>query len=251
MRMTSMVVCLGLVGSLMVVACGDDTAAPDGAVAPDSGVDTVAAVAPTAEFKALSAYDGIQGIKEITAEVSASVDKLELLADDKAVAEATKAPFTISFDSSKVSDGVVKLKLKAHAGSKTAESDVIAVVVYNNGEKATWLAGNSGTMTIKSGMDNHLKYHWNMPDSVKQVIAVLFWKEKGFKMELAVGTGTCPHSGTKALDIKGDDTPIHLVFGDGKTNLTVCQWFAHAGATNEPDMLDKSTLMTIEAYLLK
>jgi Bacterial Ig domain len=250
MRTMSMLIGLGFVGSLMVVACGDDTVAPDGTVAPDSGTDTVS-VAPTAEFKALSAFDGIQGTKEITATVSASVDKLELLADDKAVAEVTKAPFSISFDSTKVSDGVVKLKLKAYAGTKSAESDAITVVIYNNGTKATWLAGNSGTMTIKSGMDNHLKYHWNMPDSVKQVIAVLFWKDKSFKMELAVGTGTCPHSGTKAMDVKGDTSPLPLVFGDGKTNLTVCQWFAHAGATNEPDMLDKSTVMTIEAYLLK
>lgn len=250
MRTMSMLIGLVFLGSLMVVACGDDTAAPDGTVAPDSGTDTVS-VAPAAEFKALSAYDGIQGTKEITTTVSASVDKLELLADDKAVAEATKAPFTISFDSTKVSDGVVKLKLKAYAGTKSAESDVIAVVIYNNGEKATWLAGNSGTMTITSGMDNHLKYHWNMPDSVKQVIAVLFWKEQGFKMELAVGTGTCPHSGTKAMDTKGNDSPIHLVFGDGKANLTICQWFAHAGATNEADMLDKSTEMRIEVYLLK
>src|SRR5210317_1972119 len=102
-----MIVSLGFVG-LLVAACSDDTAALDGAAVPDSSVDTVAGVAPSAEFKTLTAYEGIQGTKEITATVSASVDKLELLADGKAVAEATQAPFTISFDSTKVSDGVIE-----------------------------------------------------------------------------------------------------------------------------------------------
>lgn len=249
MQMKMMVLCLGF-GGLLMVSCGDDGAAP---ADPDGSVsaDTTPAVAPSAEFKALTDYEGIQGTKEITATVSSSVDKLELLADDKVVAEATAAPFTISFDSTKAKDGVVKLKLKAYAGTKTAESDVVAVVIYNSGEKATWVDGNSGTMTIQTGVDNHLKYHWIMPDSIKQVIAVVFWKDTGYKMELAVGTGGCPHSGTTALSVKGDASPLHLVFGDGKSNLTVCQWFAHAGATNESELVGKSTVLTFEVYLLK
>lgn len=240
---------------LMVLGlgCGDDTAAtPDGAGSLDSGVLDTVSVAPSAEFKGLTLYDGIKGTTSIEVTTSASVTKVELLADNKVVAESASSPFTISFDSTKATDGVVKLMLKAHAGTQTATSKELSVVIYNNGAKATWIAGNSGTMTVQpQPADNHLKYHWNMPDSVKQVITVLSWKDPKFKMELAIGTGTCPHSGQQAASSKGDATPIMTTFGDGKSALSTCQWFAHGGATNETEVVGQSCNLSFETYLLK
>jgi hypothetical protein len=221
----------------------------DGSV---SGSDSQQDAKPTAEFKALTAYDGIQGTTKVEVSTSASVSKVELLADGKVVATATETPFTLDWDSTQTNDGIVKLSLKAHATTTTTTSEELPVVIYNNGEKAVWIAGNSATMTINSAVDSHVKFHWNMTDGFKQVIGILWWDNGRFKMQLDLGTGTCPHSGELAASNSADKSPVVTVFPETPSgNLTACQWFAHAACTNEPDLEGKSTELKVEVYTLK
>jgi hypothetical protein len=240
-----------------IQGCSDDAATPteDGSVSQSDGnvpgSDSQQQVEPTAEFKTLKAYDGIKGTTKIEVTTSASVTKVELLADGKVAATSTEAPFTLDWDSTQGNDGIVQLSLKAY-GSPSTTSEELPVVVYNNGEKAVWINGNSATMTINSALDSHVKFHWNMTDGFKQVIGILWWDNARFKMRLDLGTGTCPHSGELAATNEADKSPVVTVFPDAPSgNLTACQWFAHAACTNEPDLEGKSSELKVEVYTLK
>ncbi len=230
---------------------GPETPAPETPAPETPAPETPApAVAPTASFQGLTAYDGFQGTIDIELEHSASVDKVELLADGKVVATADAAPFKITWDSTKVADGVVKLQLVSHAGDETAKSDELPVILFNEGEAATWIDGSRGEMSIAEGLDSHVKHHWIMPQGVTRVIGVVTWDNPEFKLDLAVGVGGCPHSGEEAARANSDTSPAMVEFV-AQGNLTEAQWFAHSGATNEPDLLNKKSGYQMKVYLLK
>lgn len=230
---------------------GTTAATADGSVATGDAQNTQGD--PTAEFKDLKQYDGIQGTVTIDLTTTGSVTQVELLADGTAVATATEAPFALTWDSTSATDGIVQLSLSVNGAAASSE---IPVVVYNNGEEATWLNGNSGTMTIVADADNHLPFHWTMPDGIRQIIGVLFWDNARFQMRLDVGTGTCPHSGQLAATSDPEDgksSPVVTVFPDAKSGTLTSdiQWFAHAACDNEADLVDKETNLHVQVYLLR
>jgi hypothetical protein len=249
---------IAVLAALLAFGCGDDNGdtkgdgpvtTPDSA-APDGGTGGDAS-APSASFSELEAYSAVIGTKEVKVEVK-NADKVELLADGKVVATATAAPFTISWDTTKTSDGITKLTLKAYAGSASAESDELPVVVLNTGQEVTFDEGGDQTMNIVAGVDNHVKVHWTMPNDIKKVIGVVFWDNAEFNnMEGAVGTGWCPHSGTKAADATSTTSPVVVEYSDPNgSKLGTVQWFLHAGAVDETPLVGKSTKMTFVGYLL-
>lgn len=244
---------MGLVLLLTAFAasgCGDDNGStPDTKATMDSGpaADTGA---PSAAFKGLDPYSVAKGELTIDTETTGDLTKVELLVDGKVVVSVTAAPFSLKWDTTKTQDGIRKLSLKAHGTAASATSDERPVVVLNNGEEATFAEPSTMTMTITPGVDNHVKIHWTMPVGIKKVISVLSWKNSEFKMEIAIGTGNCPHSGEKAADATSDTSPVVVEYG-GTANLASVMWFTHAGATNEAELAGKSAEVTLKAFLLK
>lgn len=237
--------------------CGDDSNTDDGKK--DGGVvadQTVPTTAPKVSFKDLAAYSVAKGTTKITAKVEGTATKLELLADGKVVVTLDKAPWEFSWDSTKASDGIAKLSIKGHAGAKSATSDETAVVVLNKGEEATWLAGNSSKIIVPTSgyVEQHLKFGYMMPAGIAQIINVLTWEKEGFELELAIGVGTCPHSGTTAAKKQSKTSPIVIAYPEKVTGkLGVGKWFAHVDLMNKTDakISGKETKFKVVTYLLK
>jgi len=231
---------VALIAVFVAVGCGDDssTSPTDTLVVADGG-------AISSSFKSLTQYSVAMGEMSLETDTTGSATKVELLADGKVVASATTAPFTIKWDTTSQADGVVKLSLKAHG----ATSEEIPVVVLNNGEAVAFTEGETQTMTIVANTDTDVKVHWTMPAGVKKVIGVLFWKNAEFKLEIAIGTGNCPHSGETAASNTSDTSPVVTEFG-GTTNLASVMWFSHAKVMNT-GLEGKSTELTFKAFLLK
>lgn len=248
--------CLILSGFL-VVGCGDDdngsgTNADAGADVQTTadGQQSADLGEVTANFKNDLAYTGFQGSASIETEVSVAVIKVELLVNGQVAATAQSAPFTLEWDTTTSADGVVQLSIKAYGQDTSITSEEIPVVIYNNGQEAGWIDGNSSSMTIQPDIDNHIKHHWEMPVGIKKVVGILAWDNAEFKMKFDIGTGNCPHSGTTAAFIESDTSPVILEFDAGGA-LTTGQWFAHTGAINEADLGGKTTQVSFDVFLLQ
>lgn len=248
-----------LILSLIVVGCGDDdggSTTKDSGLVADTGAttDSVSTTPATASFKQLKAYSSIKGTASLEATVSGTPTKVELLAAAKVVATLTAAPWTFSWDTSGQADGLVKLALKATnaAGSKT--SDEVSVVILNKGSEISWKAGNSNTIIVPTSgyVDQHLRYHWDMPAGVTKILAVLSWDKPGFKLELALGMGTCPDSGTVATRKESETSPLLVTYPEsGSAALASGQWFGHVQLMNSTQVLGKNTPFKVIGYLLK
>ena len=245
--------------------CSDDTSSNNnntpkqdtGSTTADKGsvqADAAATAPPSASFKVLKPYSSVKGSASLEATVTGTAAKLELLADGKTVATLTTSPWTFTWDTSALADGVMKLSIKAtnSAGSKT--STETPVVVLNKGSEISWKAGNSGTVIVPTTgyVDQHLRYHWDMLAGVTKIITVLTWDKPGFKMELALGMGTCPHSGTTAIKKESETSPLLVSYPEtGTAALTTGQWFAHVQLMNGTSVLGQQTPFKVIGYLLK
>lgn len=93
--------------------------------------------------------------------------------------------------------------------------------------------GSTGTYTVNSAGDDHVKHHFDMPEGIARVKATVTWTT-GWNMVWELGTGWCPHSGTSLCEVSGsegtlslDVTATDLVGTD--TFTADDQWFAHLG----------------------
>jgi hypothetical protein len=250
---------LTIIICVAVAGCSDDSAnnaTGDSGPSGDTGAitDSVSVTPATATFKQLTAYSAIKGKASLEATITGTPTKLELLADGKVVASAAASPWTITWDTSVQADGLVKLSLKAQnaAGSKT--SDAVPVVVLNKGTEVTWKAGNSAVVIVPASgyVDQHLRYHWDMPIGVTKILAVLSWDKPGFKLELALGMGVCPDSGTVAIRKESETSALLVTYPEsGTAALKQGQWFAHVQLMNSSKVLGKKTPFKVIGYLLK
>lgn len=242
----------------VALGCGDDSNTDDSKK--DGGVtaadQTVPTTAPKVSFKDLKAYSVAKGTTKLTAKVEGTATKLELLVDGKVAVTLDKAPWEFSWDTSKATDGLAKLTIKGYAGTKSATSDAVTVVVLNNGEVAKWKFGNSAKIIVpKSGYVNqHLRYAYDMSAGVSQIINVLSWDKPGFELELAIGVGLCPDSGTTAVKKQSKTSPVVIAYPEKVTGkLGTGQWFAHVELMNPTDtaISGKETPFKVETYMLK
>ena len=248
-----------LILSMVAAGCGDDggnTATLDGGATVDTvaAADSVTTTPATASFKQLKAYSAIKGKASLEATVTGVPAKLELLADAKVVATLTAAPWTFSWDTSAQADGLVKLALKATNAGGSKTSDAVSVVLLNKGAEITWKDGNSATVIVPTSgyVEQHLRYHWDMPAGVTKVLAVLSWDKPGFKLELAIGMGNCPDSGTVASRKESETSPVLVTYPEsGAAALATGLWFGHVQLMNSTKVLGKQTPFKIIGYLLK
>ena len=242
----------------VAVGCGDDTTGDDkkdGGTVPTAD-QTVATTAPKVSFNDLKAYSMAKGTAKIMAVVTGTATKLELLADGKAVVTLDKAPWEFSWDTTKATDGIVKLSIKGYAGTKSSTSDETAVVVLNVGQEAKWKAGNSAKIIVPTSgyIEQHLRYAYDMPAGIAQIITVLTWEKDGFELELAIGVGNCPESGTTAAKKQSKTSPVVISYPDKvKGKLGTGQWFAHVDLMNrtDPKISGKETPFKVVTYMLK
>lgn len=248
--------------TLAPVACSDDTQAPapdTKAATPDVGVAKEATVgkdggAPSASFSELKAYDAVKGSASVKADAPAGVTKLELLADGKTVATLTASPWTFSWDTAPLADGIVKLSLKATGAGGSSTSKELPVVVLNKGIEVTWKDGNTGKVTVPASgyIDQHLKHHYEMPDGINKVIGVLGWDKPGFTLELMIGVGECPDNGTVAAKGESTSSPAAVEYATPSGTIPkAAMWFSHVQLKNSTEVLGQETTYTLKTYLLK
>lgn len=102
--------------------------------------------------------------------------------------------------------------------------------------------GSSGTYVVDSSADDHVKHHWYMPEGVDHLVVTGTWdteEDDSWVFELAVGTGTCPHSGTEygGTEGSGGELVVELYPSDveeGAETFTADEkWFAHFGLVDQ------------------
>jgi hypothetical protein len=101
-------------------------------------------------------------------------------------------------------------------------------------QPVSWSDGDSGTYVVNSAGDDHVKHHFDMPENVHKLIVTGTW-ECDWTMEMDVGIGFCPHSGTSYIEDYNSDgeivletTPDMVNAGDTVFEANV-QWFNHFG----------------------
>ena len=108
-----------------------------------------------------------------------------------------------------------------------APSEECTTVVFDEGDSGTYVINNDG--------DDHVKHHWYMPEGVERMEAKANWEGEGWLMEMDVGIGWCPHSGTSYKDDSSDSGELIIevwpsdVDDSWETFQAEDQWFLHLG----------------------
>ena len=97
-----------------------------------------------------------------------------------------------------------------------------------------WANGDSGTYVVNSAGDDHVKHHFMMPENIHKLTVTGSW-ECDWTMEMDVGIGNCPHSGTSYAEDYNADGAITLDLTPDLVDETAevfeadTQWFNHFG----------------------
>jgi hypothetical protein len=178
---------------------------------------------PAVAIDNLVSYQPVAGTFDvaITATDDVGVELVELLVDGEVAATADAEPFGIAWDTTAVPAGIVEVVARVTDGAgKTAETAPVRIVVVNGGGESELTEGNEGEIVIPEGYNGlqevDQKHHWTTgSDGASRVIAVLLWEipegDDPWKIQVDVGTGFCPHSGTSyAASEVIDASPIEL-----------------------------------------
>lgn len=186
---------------LAFVACDDSVTTQDGS--DDSTQDTTA---PTVIFDELSAYEVLSGSRTLNPQVSddGGVALVELRVDGVVSASVDQEPFQLIWDTTKTTDGLHNVSLKAtDATGNTTELFPVRVAVINDGLVPVLENNGVGEWDIPSDYDGtqevDIKHHWTNDEAYAKAIGVITWEvpdgQGEWDVELAMGEGTCPHSG--------------------------------------------------------
>ncbi len=205
-------------------------------------------------FKDVRALDVISGPLKLAIEGPASSEKLELLADGKPLATLA-ADRTASLDTARLPDGLVTIALAATRGGGRTVLASTPIIVLNQGSEAFFKNGSSGKVSVPPTGEvphQHLRYHFDVQDGVKRILAVLTWSGESFALELALGEGTCPHHGTAHATRTARSSPLSVLHAapEGKT-LAAGQWFAHVALKNASEVAGKEAPFGVKAFLLR
>lgn len=115
--------------------------------------------------------------------------------------------------------------------------------------------GQTGTISIPflgvNFLDTDVKHHWNMPTNVSGVRVNLTWQDQGWDLELATGTGECPHQGTLLASSTGSSGELSVEYFAGENEtLQNIQWFAHIAVMDASSHRGDSMDFIFEVTLL-
>lgn len=155
-------------------------------------------------------------------------------------------------DTRTIEDGLRVLALvRPGTGATLAK---VPVIVLNGGSEVFFKDGSDGKITVPIGgyQDQHHRHHWDMPDGIKRILGVLTWPGDGFELELAVGTGTCPHHGRSLAQTQGGRSPLSLVYEPrDRKSADVTQWFAHVRLLNPERVAGRESAFTVRAFMFR
>ena len=257
MRSTSLVLAFALV-AMLAAACGGGSSNPQ----EDAGPPDETAPVVTLDLGRYAVVTATQLVTHLATD-DVAVVRAELLVDDVVVGQSTEEPFTVEWDTTGAADGVHTILVAAYdaAGNRGA-SEATPVFVLNAGQDVVldedpdpqpgFFEATFSVPAAWSGSNEQIdkKYHWTMPAGVSRVIAVLLYDPaSGFALDFSTGTGWCPDSGQKLLELAESDGEILLEYAPGAA-LTEGQWFVHVGATNAADMKGQSVPFKLRVVLL-
>jgi hypothetical protein len=190
--------------------------------------------------------------------VSASAGGHRLLVDRR-VSLSLDAAGRGQLDTTSLEDGLHLLQL-ARPGATTSLGAPVHAIVLNRGAEVFFKDGSEGVVDAAPCMpglhdeSGHRRYHFDMTAGVKQVLGLLTWSGggEGFELELAMGTGTCPHSGRQLAHTQSAHSPLVVRYRPTSGELQAGQqWFAHVRAA-KPDAADRrSASFRVRAFLLR
>lgn len=235
------VLVLALLVATAFVACDEEEKKTDG----DEDAGTEDVNDPTISMDNLEQYTAMVGTMsiEVTAEDAEGVARVDLLIGEEIVATSEEAPYTISWDTTATDDGLVEVFARVtDTAGKTADTDVVPVVVINNGEVPTFDEGNTGEMVIPEDwdatVDTHVKHHWGSEIDYSHILAVFLSEpedgQSDWEITIDLGTGYCPHSG-ESLATSDAITDVPAVFDaepDGGFPAAT-MFFVHMGGNPE------------------
>ena len=117
------------------------------------------------------------------------------------------------------------------------------IVTFTDGD-------GSGYFTIPDPYDPNAeidqKLHWNMEESIGAMMGIVQWEQdpaEPWGLKLDLGSGFCPHSGTRMASEEGNSGQIIVNHDAGSLENGVYptgQFFSHLGAGSEMDPADKA-----------
>lgn len=123
------------------------------------------------------------------------------------------------------------------AGCLEGETDSITVIEEEgqlelHSEKIPLNEGNTGEAQIPlvgvNFVDTDVKHHWGMPSNISGIMVNVSWEGSGWGIELAIGTGDCPHSGRTFNTTHGTSGDLSVRYRvEGNESLEMTQWFCH------------------------
>jgi|GEM_PF-2606047 len=116
---------------------------------------------------------------------------------------------------------------------------------------------NGGKMTLSipfvgvNFLETAVKDHYNMPAGMKRIVVNINWDKTGWNLEISIGSGECPDSGTELASKTATTSPITIEYTseDGEP-LPEGQWFIHAKANDASSHRGESVTIsyTITVY---
>jgi len=93
--------------------------------------------------------------------------------------------------------------------------------------------GSSGTYTVDSSGDDHVKHHWDMPEGQGEIVGTATWDQPDWTMALGLGEGWCPHTGEEHASARGPGGTLEVRWTAAEAGLEAFedgrQWFIHMG----------------------
>ncbi len=215
-----------------------------GRSAPGAGSGSAAGPAAAPGFRTPRPLDVISGVVPI--EVVGDGLELRVPGQPPVVLAAGKG----RLDTSRLSDGLHQLALTRPGDARALAT--LPVVVLNQGSEVFFKNGSDGEIVVPPAgyQEQHLRYHWDMPAGVKRVLGILSFTGAGFELELALGTGTCPHHGTAVAKQVGSTSPITLVH-EAAATLEPAQWFAHVRLLNPEKVPGRQARFAVRAFMIR
>jgi len=121
-----------------------------------------------------------------------------------------------------------------------------AVIPLDEGQTGSLDVPLVGLMFV----DTDVKHHWDMPQNISGIRVNLTCSDPSWDVELAIGTGDCPHSGMAMNTTNGPSGELSIEYWvTGDDSLQTGQWFCHIASNDMTSHRGESLNYVFEATL--